>query len=72
MSAKPLWSTAPEWAQYLAMDEDGTWYWYEIEPTLFTTVWDCEIPYRSEIADRNPEGWKRSLEKKPEIHCNED
>ena len=30
---KPDWKDAPDWAMWLAMDEDGTWYWFENEPT---------------------------------------
>lgn len=26
---KPSWDTAPEWANYLAMDGNGEWFWYE-------------------------------------------
>lgn len=29
---KPSWDDAPEWAQYLAMDEGGCWYWHGGEP----------------------------------------
>lgn len=29
---KPDWKDAPEWAQWLAMDSDGEWYWYEHAP----------------------------------------
>lgn len=29
---KPSWSDAPEWANWLAMDEDGRWYWFEHQP----------------------------------------
>ena len=29
---KPNWLTAPEWANYLAMDIDSEWSWYEEEP----------------------------------------
>lgn len=29
---KPTWDTAPEWANYLTMDDDGTWVWHEAEP----------------------------------------
>jgi len=32
---KPSWDDAPSWAQWLAMDGDGWWGWYEVEP-----VWD--------------------------------
>lgn len=36
---KPDWKDAPEWANYLAMDEDGKWYWYEHEPVLMGRYW---------------------------------
>lgn len=28
----PDWKDAPEWAQWLACDADGTWYWFEDRP----------------------------------------
>jgi hypothetical protein len=28
---KPSWNDAPKWAKWLAMDQDGTWCWYEKE-----------------------------------------
>lgn len=37
--AKPSWSDAPEWAQWLAMDDDGTWYWFEDEPKFRRHCW---------------------------------
>lgn len=36
---KPSWSDAPEWAKYLAMDEDGEWFWYENKPDLASIWW---------------------------------
>jgi len=30
---KPEWKDAPKWANYLAMDGDGQWFWYEKQPT---------------------------------------
>ena len=36
MNMKPSWDDAPEWAQWLAMDEDGRWWWYEEKPVLQT------------------------------------
>lgn len=32
---KPSWDDAPEWANWLAVDGDGCWYWYEEKP-----VWE--------------------------------
>lgn len=26
------WDNAPEWANYVAMDSDGYWHWYELQP----------------------------------------
>lgn len=34
---KPSWDDAPEWAQWLSMDGDGLWSWWEIKPE-----WDEE------------------------------
>jgi len=30
---KPDWSKAPDWAQWFAMDEEGTGYWYQHQPS---------------------------------------
>lgn len=38
---RPSWDNAPNWAKYLAMDEDGTWSWFENEPFLLTDHWYC-------------------------------
>jgi len=29
---KPSWDDAPEWANWLAQDEDGSWWWYGAKP----------------------------------------
>lgn len=29
---KPDWKDAPEWAQWLAMDGDGYWCWFQSRP----------------------------------------
>lgn len=31
----PKWEDAPEWAQFLARDTKGGWWWYECEPLPF-------------------------------------
>lgn len=33
---KPEWKDAPEWANFLAMDDDGEWYWFEKRPVRST------------------------------------
>ena len=36
---KPDWKDAPEWADWLAMDDDGAWFWFEYEPDKIGEVW---------------------------------
>lgn len=31
---KPDWKDAPAWAQYLAQDFNGEWFWYENKPYM--------------------------------------
>lgn len=60
---KPNWSDAPPGAKYLAMDSDGTWYWYSAKPFASKSMWksrDCEAVF----AATNPP-WKESLEPRP-------
>lgn len=30
--SKPSWDEAPEWANWLAMDDGGSWYWHAGKP----------------------------------------
>ncbi len=36
---KPNWDDAPEWANWAAQDENGSWFWYENKPTKDLTSW---------------------------------
>lgn len=45
---KPDWKDAPEWAQWLAMDEDRVWWWFENKPDAKWTVW-CRKGVRSQL-----------------------
>ena len=38
--SKPNWCDAPDFAEYLAMDSDGEWYWYEVEPEWDGCRWN--------------------------------
>ena len=31
---KPSWEDAPEWANWLAQDHNGHWYWYKKKPSF--------------------------------------
>lgn len=69
------WNDAPNWANYVAMDECGAWYWYEDEPE---TVWDdtCKLGYWDIISilskyehyvyGSSLDKWYNTLQKRPE------
>lgn len=61
---KPNWNDAPEWANWLAMDEDGDWYWYEDEPVIGYDVWRNFAITRHEKAKEVGTHWKSSLEQR--------
>lgn len=60
---KPSWDDAPEWANWLAMDSDGAWYWYEKKPYIDESIWDMQL--RSRVIKAEPliyDEWENSLE----------
>ena len=67
MNMKPSWDDAPEWAQWLAMDSGGDWYWYENLPTLLNYIWSNvgDDDSRYEVAFRVIQHWRNSLEERP-------
>lgn len=62
--SKPDWKDAPDWAEYLAQDGCGSWYWFERQPKIgrngnwYVTHGDCEE------AICNPD-WQETLEPRP-------
>src|SRR6056297_3729034 len=36
---KPSWDDAPDWANWLAQDDEGQWFWYQHCPTCKDGVW---------------------------------
>lgn len=58
----PSWDDAPGWANWLAMDVNGEWYWYEYKPMLAGYSWFCLGRFFS--ADLN-NGWQKSLQQRP-------
>ena len=62
---KPQWKDAPEWAEWLAMDDDLKWFWFEVEPFVEHGRW---IEYENRIKDAEVIGgvfWTKSLEGRP-------
>lgn len=62
---KPLWSDAPSWANYLAMDEDGTWFWYENKPTVHFEDYYAWNGGQVEKAKPIKRSWDKTLEVRP-------
>jgi hypothetical protein len=62
---KPDWKDAPEWANYLAMDKSGDWFWYASRPALLDSEGSWGSPAgHYELCEMT--GWKETLESRPE------
>ncbi len=57
-------SDAPEWANWLAMDESSDWYYYESKPKIEKDFWCPDGRFRSIDLPR-VDDWKTSLIKRP-------
>jgi hypothetical protein len=68
---KPSWENSPVWAQWLACDVDGDWFWFELEPVpLVGGVWctnhDGRPSFFAGIAEDDVvENWNDTLEQRP-------
>lgn len=60
---KPDWKDAPEWANWLAMDEDGDWFWYSETPLAGGSSWIAGGLFLHAGAAPN---WSDSLTRRPE------
>lgn len=60
---EPDWSKAPEWANWWAMDEDGTAWWYENKTYCKENEWtgtgNC-----MKVSRKN-DGWRDTLRERP-------
>ena len=68
---KPGWSKAPEWAQWLAQDEDGSWCFYKVRPSMDCDIWGEEARHDEYVEACNgclPAGrdWRQTLEQRPD------
>ncbi len=59
----PTLENGPAWANYLAQDSDGVWWYYEDEPTAITKMgsWDAETGATKLVLVEN---WEESLQVK--------
>lgn len=68
--SKPDWKDAPEWANFLAQDEGGEWYWYEHEPQRLHTRFDIDYSVEGREESRATRAkivkyWFETLERRP-------
>ena len=71
-NSHPRWKDAPDWANYLAQDGDGSWYWYE-HPIYAREDYDAwyeqhgfggRIDDAGVAAERNPD-WRNTRHARP-------
>lgn len=70
MLNKPNWKDAPSWGNWLAMDGNGLWIWYENEPFINNNldIWDTVTGYNNDkdkTASAIIDNWRNTLEKRP-------
>jgi len=63
------WNDAPEWAEWLAQDARGGWYWYKNKPFINEDInmWNVNDPnwQRVNWCEPNP-NWRNTLESRSE------
>ena len=60
---KPDWSTAPDFARYLAQDKEGALFWFQDKPSPGTCVWmSRDQAIQACVANPN---WRDTLEERP-------
>lgn len=62
---KPDWKDAPEWANYMAADENNRWYWYEKKPVLDGDGWMNASGGKAMKARATVYDWTRSIQARP-------
>ncbi len=61
---KPDWKDAPEWANWVAMDFNGRWWFYECVPVKGVDSWN---PHGGDMEEANAyKDWAETLEGRPE------
>ena len=63
---KPSWKDAPEWAEWIAMDDDGEWNWHMTKPSIISPAYHWIASNRIRPVSVI-DGWKDTLERRPEV-----
>jgi hypothetical protein len=60
---RPDWKNAPDWANYLAQDANGGWWWYDDSLKSSVKSWLNGTRHAAAMAVFN---WRETLERRPE------
>lgn len=66
---KPSWKDAPEWAEWMAQDPCGEWWFYDVKPCGDGGEWDSAVHSDRETVASDGfvlGSWRDTLEKRPE------
>ena len=63
----PSWDKAPEWANWLAQDANGRWFWFKLEPLINEEFEEWLSPSDNELAEYGApcENWRATLIQRP-------
>ena len=59
------WKNAPEWANYIAMDANGYWWWYSEKPQLSRGIWAFGGERMRKSLHKQDVAWYESLQERP-------
>ena len=65
LEARAEWEDAPSWANYLAMDANGYWWWYEEKPQLSRGIWAFGGERSRKTLHKQDVAWNESLQERP-------
>ena len=66
MKTIPIPVQVPDWAEWVAQDEDGAWYAFEKRPSDKDSTWydnDGTSRFLCETYEYNPKFWRETLRK---------
>ena len=63
---KPDWKDAPGWAEWLAQDKSGKWYWFEQKPRIIESdkQWYSTHYQPASACNSDSYSWKETLEQR--------
>ena len=65
-NGEPSWKDAPYWAEWLAQDSDGEWYWFDCKPDGKEGVWAMTGDVVSKAGyTKVYRDWSSTLERRP-------